>query len=295
MDMADTPQFGAKNTAEEVTDGLDLTGKTWLITGCNSGLGYESARVLALRGANIIGLARTREKAANALSELGIEGTAVACELSDLSSVRSAAKTINALGSLDGIMANAGIMALPELQQIHGYERQFFTNHIGHFELVRGITDQLTDSGRVVMLSSGAHRFAELGMELDNLSGEDDYKPWRMYGRSKLANILFARSLTRRFEGTGRTANSLHPGVIETNLGRHVPNREAMYDRMRPTMKTVEQGAATQCYVATRPELAGVSAVYFSDCAPAETLPEGTDDAAAEALWKRSEEITSAL
>jgi WW domain-containing oxidoreductase len=295
MDMADTPQFGAKNTAEEVTDGLDLTGKTWLITGCNSGLGYESARVLALRGANIIGLARTREKAANALSELGIEGTAVACELSDLSSVRSAAKTINALGSLDGIMANAGIMALPELQQIHGYERQFFTNHIGHFELVRGITDQLTDSGRVVMLSSGAHRFAELGMELDNLSGEDDYKPWRMYGRSKLANILFARSLTQRFEGTGRTANSLHPGVIETNLGRHVPNREAMYDRMRPTMKTVEQGAATQCYVATRPELAGVSAVYFSDCAPAETLPEGTDDAAAEALWKRSEEITSAL
>ncbi len=293
--MENEAQFGAKSTAEEVTAGIDLSGQTWLITGCNSGLGYETARVLALRGARIVGLARTREKAADALKALGIDGVPVACELSDLSSVRAAVEQIRDLDPLDGIIANAGIMALPHLEQIAGYERQFFTNHIGHFVLVTGLLDRLTPAGRVVMLSSGAHHFASRGLELDNLSGEDDYDAWRMYGRSKLANIAFARSLTTRFAGTSRTANAVHPGVIMTNLGRHVPDREAMYERMRPRMKTVEQGAATQCYVAVRPELAGVSGQYFSDCRVAKTIAAASDSAAAEALWERSEAIAAEL
>ncbi len=283
--------FDRTSTAEEVTEGLDLSGKTWLITGCNSGLGYESARVLAKRGASIVGLARTEAKAADALQRLGIEGEAVACELSDLGSVRAAVERVRGLGALDGVMANAGIMALPTLEQVAGFERQFFTNHIGHFALVTGLLDRLSEAARVVILSSGAHFMAERGLELDNLSGETDYAAWRMYGRSKLANVLFANALATRFAGTARTANSLHPGVIETNLGRHVPDREGMYERLRPNMKSVEQGAATQCYVATHPSLARVSGEYFSDCAVAETRPEAKDEALAEALWARSVEI----
>ena len=287
--------FGKLSTAEEVTHGIDLTGTSWLITGCNSGLGYETMRVLSLRGAHIVGLARTQEKAEAAIAELGANGVGVACELSDLKSVRRAVKTVLSLGPLHGIIANAGIMALPTLQQVAGLERQFFTNHLGHFVLVTGLMEHLTETARVVMLSSGAHRFAKLGLELDNLSGEADYDAWRMYGRSKLANILFARGLATRFTGTGRTANAVHPGVIDTNLGRHVEDREAMYESLKHILKTVPQGAATQCYVAVRPELAGVSGLYFSDCKEADTLDEGKDDALAEQLWVRSEELAASL
>jgi NAD(P)-dependent dehydrogenase (short-subunit alcohol dehydrogenase family) len=288
--------YGFSSTAEEVTAGVDLTGSTWLVTGCNSGLGQETARVLALRGAHVIGAARTEDRAAGALNALGIDGTPLACELSDLASVRAAVASVKALGRpLAGIVANAGIMALPELRQQHGIELQLYTNHVGHFVLVTGLLDQLTDDGRVVVLSSAAHEMAKEGLELDNLSGERDYHPWRQYGRSKLANIQFARSLARRFgaEGSKRTANALHPGVIATNLARHVPDAEGMFERMRPRMKTVEQGAATQCYVAARPELASVSGRYFSDCAEAETLAAALDDAQGDALWAATEEIVA--
>lgn len=285
--------FGAQSSAEEVTEGIDLSGQTWLVTGCNSGLGFETVRVLAKRGARIVAAARTLDKAKAALAELGIEGEPVACELSDLKSVAAAVETIAGLGQLNGIIANAGIMALQELQQVHGYERQFFTNHVGHFALVTGLLDQLTDSARVVMLSSGAHHYAAKGLELDNLSGSEDYDPWRMYGRSKLANILFARGLRTRFKGTQRTANALHPGVIETNLVRHIPDPDAMFESMRPKMKTIAQGAATQCYVATRPELAGVSGTYFSDCAQKKPTELALDDQLAEELWSRSEKIVA--
>ncbi|MCO4770399.1 MAG: SDR family NAD(P)-dependent oxidoreductase [Deltaproteobacteria bacterium] len=287
--------FGATSTAEEVTEGLDLTGTTWLVTGCNSGLGNETVRVLALRGGRIIGLARTKEKADHALSALGADGVGVACDLEDLASVRAAVTTVSGLGPLDGIIANAGIMALPKLEQVHGIERQLFTNHVGHFVLVTGLVDQLTPTGRVVMLSSGAHHYAERGMELDNLSGETDYAPWRAYGRSKLANILFARSLAHRFGTTGRTANSVHPGVIETNLGRHVEDREGMYDRLRHLLKSIGAGAATQVYVATHPSLAEVNGVYFSDCTPTETRAEGRDDDLAAALWTATEELVQGI
>ncbi|MEZ4265978.1 MAG: SDR family oxidoreductase [Myxococcota bacterium] len=297
--------FGFDSTAEDVTAGLDLTGQTWLVTGCNSGLGLETARVLHARGAHIIGAARTADKAARAFAEVGIPAdaaTTVACELSDLASVRACVAAVSALDRrLDGIIANAGIMALPELRQQHGIELQFFTNHVGHFALVTGLLDRLTDSGRVVMLSSGAHRMAHrAGIEFDNLSGEREYQAWRMYGNSKLANILFARSLARRFaaEGSERTANALHPGVIKTALARNMENPEGMYDSLVKqrgiVLKSVGQGAATQCYVATSPALAGVSGKYFSDCNVEEPTPAALDDAMADRLWTVTEALVAA-
>lgn len=285
--------FDATSTAEEVTAGLDLTGRTILITGCNSGLGFESARVLALRGARIIGLARTVEKAEKALAEAGAEGDAVACDLGDLDSVRAAVETVRGLGPIDALLANAGIMALPELQQLHGIERQLFVNHVGHFALVTGLLDRLTDDGRVVIVSSGAHHYADRALDLDNASGEEAYTPWRMYGRSKLANILFARSLARRFEGTAKVAISLHPGVIQTNLGRHVPDAPAMYERLSNILRSVGAGAATQCLAAVHPMAADWSGLYLSDCAPKDTLPAGQDDALADALWAWSEDVVA--
>lgn len=285
--------FDATSTAEEVTAGLDLSGQTILITGCNSGLGLESTRVLASRGARIIGLARTVDKARAALDSAGAEGDAVACDLSDLASVRAAVETVRGLAPLDVILANAGIMALPTVQQVEGVERQLFVNHVGHFVLVTGLLDRLGDAGRVVMLSSGAHRYAERGIELDNADGTTDYAPWRMYGRSKLANILFARSLAQRFAGTAQVAISLHPGVIQTNLGRHVPDAPAMYARMKDSLRSVGAGAATQCLAAVHPDAAAWSGRYLSDCAPAATLPAGEDDAQAAALWAWTEGVVA--
>jgi WW domain-containing oxidoreductase len=279
------------STAEEVTAGLDLSGQTWLITGVNSGLGYESARVLAMRGARIVGLARTEAKAADALAALGIAGDAVACELSEAASVRAAIEAVRGLGELNGILANAGIMALPEQHVHHGLELQFLTNHVGHHLLVTGLVDQLAPGARVVVLSSGAHFLAKRGLELDNLDGGREYEAWRMYGRSKLANILFARGLAKRLaaRGDGTTANAVHPGVIQTNLARHVPDKEALYARMANRAKTVEQGAATQCYVAVNPEVAGISGEYFVDCAVSGTRDEVRDDALVEELWQVTE------
>jgi len=291
--------FGFDNTAEEVTAGIDLTGQTWLITGCNSGLGRETARVLALRGAHIVGLARTRAKASDAISALGIDGTPVACELSDLDSVRTAVETVRSLGcSLNGIIANAGIMALPELQQKDGLELQFYVNHVGHFVLVNGLVDSLTEDARVVVLSSGAHFYAaESGLELDNVSGEQNYDAWRMYGRSKMANIHFMASLNHRFEGSGRRANAVHPGVIDTNLGRHVPDKEAMYESLkkRVRLKSIPQGAATQCYVATHPKLAGVGGQYYADCKLGNLAPIARDIDLSEVLWEATEDLIAVI
>lgn len=287
--------FGFASTADEVTEGVDLRGTTWLVTGCNSGLGLETTRVLSRRGGHVIGAARTADKARAAFAELGVAGTPLACELSDLGSVRAAVAELTASARpLNGIIANAGIMAIPELRQQRGYELQFYTNHVGHFALVTPLAPLLTDDGRVVILSSMAHRMAEeRGLELDNLSGAHEYHPWRMYGRSKLANILYARSLARRLK-PGQTANSVHPGVIETNLARHVPNPEQMFAGMRDRLKTIPQGAATQCYVAVHPQVRAVTGRYFVDSNEATPIAAASDDALAEALWAETERIVAA-
>jgi NAD(P)-dependent dehydrogenase (short-subunit alcohol dehydrogenase family) len=186
-------------------------------------------------------------------------------------------------------------MAPPALRQAHGYELQFFTNHIGHFILVTGLLDRLTPKGRVVVVASNAHRRAPRGIEFDNLSGERGYVPMQAYGQSKLANVLFTRELARRLGTGGRTANCLHPGVIATNLMRTVPvvGRLAMALASPVLLKTPAQGAATQCYLATNPGVSGVTGGYFRDCNPAQPFPVANDPAAAARLWEISEAIAA--
>jgi len=290
--------FGYGSTAEDVTAGNDLTGKTYLVTGCNSGLGLETLRVLALRGARVLGTARTVDKANEALAAVGARGSlGLACELADPASIRACIAAVIADGArLDAILCNAGIMALPRLETAHGVELQFFTNHVGHFILVTGLLDRLTDTGRVVMTSSDAHRAApSAGVDLDNLAGERGYQPWRAYGRSKIANMLFARSLAERFAGTQRTANAIHPGVIATNLGRHMPALMRMGLAIgKPLfLKTPAQGAATQVYVATHPAAATTSGEYWADCNIARARRDAYDPDLARRLWDATEAIVA--
>lgn len=289
------PELAFSSTAEDVTEGVSLEGKTVVITGCNSGLGEETARVLAKRGAFIIGAARTSEKAQAVFDRHGIEGAAVACELSEPASVRAAVEAIRGMNrELDVVICNAGIMALPERKEAHGIELQFMTNHVGHFIFATGLLDSLSADGRVVIVSSGAHHMApEVGIELDDLAAEKSYDAWKRYGQSKLANVLFARALHQRFEGTKRVASSLHPGVIRTNLGRN--NRtsvDEIFETMDPArVKTIPQGAATQCFLAAHPSGAEAAGRYYADCQPKETSPLGQDDALAERLWDATEKL----
>lgn len=293
--------FGYGSTAEDVTSGLSLAGKTFLVTGCNSGLGLETARVLALRGGRILGTARTAEKASAALAPLGGDTVGLECELSEPASVRASVRAVKAaLGGakIDALIANAGIMALPANEQRHGIELQLFTNHFGHFILVTGLLDALAENGRVVMVSSRAHlRAPEGGIEFDNLSGARDYAPWKAYGQSKIANILFAKELARRFEGTKKTVNAIHPGVIFTNLSRHMnPVARVAFRAIGSLMmKNVGEGAATQCYVAAHPGAATISGKYWVDSNVAEPRADGTDAATAAKLWAVTEEVVSRL
>lgn len=290
--------FDGDSTSLDVVEGLDLTGKTAFITGCNSGLGYETARVLALKGATIIGAARTLEKAEDACGSFDGQAIPVVCELGELDSVSACGETVRQMGMpIDMLILNAGIMALPELEQVNGIEKQFYVNHIGHFALTSYLIDQVVAApqGRVVVVSSSGHAFApEAGIEFDNLSGERDYAPWKMYGVSKLANGLFSLELTKRLANTEATSNAIHPGVINTNLGRHFPWWQRVSANLIgwTFMKSIEEGAATQVYVATAPELAGYSGYYFADCNPIMPDPRMLDESQAAELWRVSEEIT---
>jgi WW domain-containing oxidoreductase len=291
--------FGYQSTAEEVTATLDLSGKRILVTGCSSGLGYETLRVLSLRGAQVIGAARTLAQAETACTTSGGRATAVACDLSNPGSVRACAATVRNGPPLDALVCNAGVMGLPRLQQAHGYELQFFVNHIGHFLLVTELLDFLAEHSRVVVVSSEAHRRAPPGgIEFDNLSGERGYRPFRAYGQSKMANLLFAKELARRLQGTGRTVNALHPGVIPTRIGRHLPPLAAKLIFGIGSLlflKTIPQGAATQCYAAVHPAAAQISGAYLMNCQLSEPRSEANDVALAGRLWAVSTQIVAKL
>ena len=291
--------FGYGSTAEQVTEGLDLRGRTVLVTGSNSGIGLETVRVLGLRGAQVIAAARTEDKARAAIQGLAGDFVPVSCELSDPTSVRACVDTVKRHGRrLDALICNAGIMALPKLERAFGYELQFFTNHIGHFMLVTGLLDALAEHGRVVVLSSAAHGSAPPGgIQFDNLSGEKGYWSWIAYGQSKLANLLFVKELSRRFTGTRKSANAVHPGVIATNLTRSLPAiaRVAMTVAAPLALKNAAQGAATQCYVAVHPQVDGVTGEYFADCNVTRSSRLSRDAALATRLWEESERIVSGL
>ncbi len=291
--------FGADSTAADVVADIDLTGKTAMITGANSGLGYETMRVLAARGAHVIGVARTEEKAKTACDSIDGKTTPLVCELSNLESVANCAEQTKGLGiPIDMLICNAGIMALPELQQVNGIERHFFINHVGHFLLINNVLESVKAAaqGRVVILSSLGYKWApEEGIQFDNLSGEQgEYDANMFYGQSKLANALTAYELSKRLEGTTTTANSVHPGIINTNLGRHFPWYTRLFASLLgwTFMKSVEEGAATQAYVATHPNLATVSGHYFEDCNP--VVPEGShmnNPELSAKLWQVSEDL----
>ena len=290
--------FGADSSAEDVTAGIDLAGTTALVTGCNSGIGHETMRVLAMRGAHVIGAARSQEKAAKACAGVTGKTTPIVVELTDLPGIVAAADQVAGMNTpIDMLILNAGIMALPERRVANGVEMQLAVNHLGHFLLANLLRDQLVaaKAGRVVVVGSSAYQWAsEAGIEFDNLDAARDYDPFRAYGQSKLANGLFSRELARRLADTNATSNALHPGVIRTNLSRHVP--QAVRDGWSTSglnYKTVGQGAATQCYVATSPDLDRVTGYWFADCNPAMAHALMQDDALAAKLWQVSEELVA--
>ncbi len=294
-------QFNRRSTAEQVTEGLDLSGKNALVTGVNSGLGYEAMRVLALRGAHVFAAARTLDKAMQACDSVAGETTPVVCELENPESVVACAQTVaQQCEALDILMNNAGIMSPAELQLNHNYgvplEAQFATNHMGHFVLVNRLLDKLrnAEQGRIVALSSGGHvQVPKGGIDFDNLDCSKGYNAWQTYGQSKLANILMVKALASQFEGSQLTANAVHPGVIRTNLSRNMGGFFSSLISFFATFfeRTVEQGAATQVYVATRPELATTSGEYFADCAIKAPSDYAQDGALARQLWEYSEQL----
>ena len=291
--------FTKEATGEEVTQGIDLSGKTIVITGANSGLGYETMRVLAMRGAHVIGVARNMQKATKACAGIKGKTTPFACELTDFNSIVACANAIQKLNKpIDVLINNAGVMELPELEQVYGIEKQFVINYLGPFILTYRLLDQVkaADQGRIVFLSSGRYKSAPPeGIQFDNLSGEKGYDPLTAYGQSKLADALFSQELSRRLNGTQVTSNAVLPGIIMTNLGRHMPAWKLKLSKVIgwTFMRSVEQGVASSCYVAANPKLAKVSGHLFKNCNP--ITPEGThmtDRALAKKLWEVSVDLT---
>lgn len=294
--------FDASSTAEEVTRGVDLTGRLAVVTGATSGLGLETLRVLALRGAHVVATGRTTARAAEACA-LAAPGrsTPLALDLEDWPGVVKAAGAVSALGRpVDILICNAGLMDPPELRLVNGIEQQFAVNHLGHFILANRLLASLLSApqARVVVVSSALYAQApSQGIAFDNLDGSKGYDARRMYGQSKLANALFALELARRTKDTQVTSNALHPGASNTNLDRAKPAWRRLGARLmawnRPWVKSVEAAAATQVYVSTSPSLAAVTGHYFEDCNP--VVPPGPhprNAALAATLWTRSEEIT---
>ena len=295
-------KFGKKPTAEIVTEGIDLTGKTAVVTGCNSGLGLETLRVLALRGAHVIGTGRTMEKAQAACESVRGNTTPVVLELSDLQSCVDCATAIQKrTEKIDMMVGNAGIIGGSDLEVVNGVEKTFAVNHLGHFVLINRLLEQIKTAaqGRVVMVSSGAAygSVPDGGIDFDNLDGHKGYSGFKFYGQSKLANTLFALELADRLQGTRATANSIAPGFVKTNIGRH-GNRfmQVMMGAMGSLFgRTTAEGAATQCYVATNPKLEKVSGYFFEDCNPIEIQGDSNylyDKKLAKKLWQVSEEMT---
>ncbi|KAH9256088.1 hypothetical protein BASA81_005864 [Batrachochytrium salamandrivorans] len=296
--------FTFHSTAEEVTEGIDLSGKTYLVTGSNSGIGLETVRVLVLRGATVIATGRTEDKVREATKSLplgkGGKIVPLECELSSPESVKQfLTKAIKY--QYDAIICNAGIMALPKLELVHGLEKQFFTNHMGHFLLVKGLLGSLKDDGRVVMVSSGANDMAPtVGIDFDNLDGSKGYNPLTAYGQSKLANVLMAWELAEQFKGTGKTALSLHPGVISTNLARHVDSWTMTVLRIVMPLfvessKTIPQGTATQVFAAVHPNAKLANTTYYLVNTQEHLVHPAGNKQLANKLWKFSEDIARKL
>jgi NAD(P)-dependent dehydrogenase (short-subunit alcohol dehydrogenase family) len=308
--------FGAESTTDEVLDGVDLSGQRVLVTGVSAGLGVETARTLVAHGAQVVGAARDLDKARRAtagVAEAAKSGGGlelIECDLASLKSVRACADKLLADGRpFDVVIANAGVMACPKGKTADGFETQFGTNHLGHFVLINRIASLIKPGGRLVNLSSGGHRWSDVDLDDPNFE-RTPYTEFGAYGRSKTANILFAVEFDRRHKTRGVRATALHPGVIQTELGRHMTPQimEQMRAAAAPqpdgqpafTFKSIPQGAATSVWAGFVAPADAVGGLYCEDCHVAE-VKEGDarggvrayalDPDRAKALWAKSEEM----
>jgi NAD(P)-dependent dehydrogenase (short-subunit alcohol dehydrogenase family) len=313
--------FDATSTTEDVLSGVNLRGKRILVTGVSAGLGVETARALAAHGADVTGAARDLTKAEAATAQVRKDAATnggsldlIELDLASLKNVRACADALLEKGNFfDVVIANAGVMATPFGHTADGFETQFGTNHLGHFVFVNRIAPLIRYGGRLINLSSAGHRFANVDLDDPNFE-RTPYEPFVAYGRSKTANILFAVAFDRRHRDRKIRAAAVHPGGIQTELGRHMDasalqglidqiNRQAA-EAGAPAFqwKTIPQGAATSIWAGVVAPAEEIGGRYCEDChianisADNATLREGVrgyalDPQAAEALWKKSEEL----
>ena len=307
--------FGWASTTDEVLEGKDLSGQTVFITGANSGLGQETARAMAAKGAHVVMAGRDQAKLDEAVAAIrasvpGAQLDTITVDLGSLESIRAAtSRARQRFDKIDILINNAGVMATPFTHTADGFEMQLGTNHFGHFALT-GELMPLIERGtakRIVNLSSRGHHFAPVNFD-DPHFERRAYDPWESYGNSKTANILFTVGLEARLAVLGIHAYAVHPGGIQTNLGRHMTEEMVAALMARVTSKdsgfawkTIPQGAATSCWAATASELEGKGGVYCEDCHVAEQDDESASGGVrsyalnpsfADQLWKLSEELT---
>jgi NAD(P)-dependent dehydrogenase (short-subunit alcohol dehydrogenase family) len=316
--------FGATSTTEDVLTGVNLQGKRILVTGVSAGIGVETARSLVAHGAQVVGAARDLTKAEAATAQVRTDAAAhggsfelVALDLGSLKSVRACADALLAKGGrFDVVIANAGVMATPFGHTADGFETQFGTNHLGHFVLVNRIAPLMGTGSRLINLASSGHRFANVNLEDPNFE-RTPYEPFVAYGRSKTANILFAVAFDQRHRERGIRAAAVHPGGIQTELGRHMDpsHLTAMIDQMNKQLaaegkanfqwKTIPQGAATSVWAGVVASADEIGGRYCENCHVGNIVPDDVtisaisegvrgyalDQSNAEALWKKSEEL----
>lgn len=307
--------FHAKSEPHELLAGIDLSGRTAIVTGGYSGIGLETTRALAAAGATVIVPVRDPAKAEENLSAIEGDISSATMDLANLDSVRAFASSVyDSIDALDLLINNAGIMACPLARVGPGWESQFGVNHMGHFALTRALLPLLekADAPRVVALSSVAHK--RNGILWDDIQFENsEYRKWVAYAQAKSANALFANALSRRMQGFGGRAFSVHPGGIFTPLQRHLPQEEQVElgwlnpdgtipPAVADIFKTPAQGCTTSLWAATSPLLDAMPGVYCEDCdvallAGADSLPHQhcaphiTVDEDAERLWEISEKL----
>jgi NAD(P)-dependent dehydrogenase (short-subunit alcohol dehydrogenase family) len=306
-------EFGQTSTTDEVISGLRLDGKTAIVTGGSAGLGIESGRVLAAAGAEVVMVGRDMEKLAAAVAGIkdACPGAMIRTELmdlADLASVRAAAGRLReTCPRIHILLNNAGVMACPLAHTADGFELQFGTNHIGHFLFTCLLLPNVLAAApaRIVNLSSAGHKLGDMDFDDPNYQ-QRDYDKWQAYGQSKTANVLFSVALNKRLADRGVTANAVHPGMIMTELGRHlVPEDiemlQARSSDMDSAFKSIPAGAATSIWACTSPDLEGRGGLYLEDChianAVSEDNPAGgvtdyaRDPDAAQRLWELSEQL----
>ena len=316
--------FGATSTTDEVLSGVKLHGKRILVTGVSAGIGVETARSLAAHGAHVVGAARDLAKAEAATAQVrkdaaqnGGSFAVIELDLGNLKSVRACADRLVTEGKpLDLVIANAGVMATPFEHTADGFERQFGTNHLGHFVLVNRIARLMRAGSRLVNLSSAGHRFSNVDLDDPNFE-RSPYEPFVSYGRSKTANILFAVAFDERHRGRGIRAAAVHPGIIQTELTRYMDPahlqglREQIDNQLKAeaqgplVWKTVPQGAATSVWAGVVAPAEEVGGKYCENCHVGHIVPDeitfspvsegvrgyALDPNNAAALWKKSEEM----